>query len=118
MDEKGQIIKIDGAEIELRMETSLAPSALRAFLGATPMDAEIDAMPVPNKPLWLWTCVFLLRWYRRVRPQYIGHRCVFDPSCSRYSELSFRQHGLVMGSILTMKRLRRCKPGSGGIDVP
>ena len=118
MNEQRHVITIGGAEIELRMDSSLAPSALRAFLGTTLMDAEVDALAVPKRPLRLWACVSLLRWYRRTRPQSIGRRCVFEPSCSRYAELSFRKHGLVRGSLLTIGRLRRCKPNSGGVDVP
>jgi len=100
MDEPRYNVTTNGTEIELRMDSSLAPSALRAFLGVTPMDAEVDALAVPEKPLWLWLCVSILRWYRRIRPQYISCRCVFDPSCSRYSELSYRKYGLVRGSLL------------------
>ena len=118
MDEQRYNITINGAEIELRMDSSLAPSALRAFLGVTSMDAEVDALAVPEKPLWLRLCVSMLRWYRRIRPPYISRRCVFDPSCSRYSELSYRKYGLVRGSLLTISRLRRCRPNSGGVDIP
>ena len=116
--EKKSFVSIDGAEIELRMDSSLAPSALRAFAGVTPMDAEVDALPIPARPLWLRTCVRLLRWYRHVRPLYVSHRCVFDPSCSRYSELAFRRRGLLRGGLAALRRLQRCKPGSGGVDVP
>lgn len=117
MDNKNYI-SIDGVEIELRMDASLAPSALRAFAGMTPMDAEVDALPLPARPLWLRICIHLLRWYRRIRPLHIGHRCVFDPSCSRYSELAFRRRGLLNGCLATLRRLKRCKPGAGGVDVP
>lgn len=116
--ENNKKITINGIEIELRMDASLAPSALRAFAGMTPMDAEVDALAVPEKPLWLQTFIRLLRCYRRVRPLHVGHRCVFDPSCSRYSELAFRRHGFLNGGLATLKRLKRCKPGAGGVDVP
>jgi putative component of membrane protein insertase Oxa1/YidC/SpoIIIJ protein YidD len=116
--EKGHVILIGGNEIELRMDTALTSSALRAFVGVTPMDAEVDAMPIPVKPLWLYICILVLRSYRRIRPPCIGHRCVFDPSCSRYSELAFRRYGFIKGGLATLKRLHRCKPGIGGMDVP
>ena len=109
---------IGSAEIELNVDASLAPSVLRAFCGGTPMDFEIDAQPIPEKPLWLNLCVRSLRLYRRLRPVRIGQRCVFDPSCSRYSELAFQRNGFVKGCIATFKRLHRCKSGSGGTDVP
>lgn len=112
------LVNIDGMTIELRVDDSLAASALRAFAGRTPLDAEVDGLPVPTHPVWLRTCLRALRWYRQVRPTQIGHRCVFDPSCSRYAELAFRRHGLIRGLMASLRRLRRCKPGAGGRDVP
>lgn len=116
--EKIDKISIDGAEIELHVDASLVPSVLRTFAGSTPMDLEIDSQPIPEKPRWLNLCIRFLRWYRRLRPAHIGQRCVFDPSCSRYSELAFLRHGFFKGCLATIKRLQRCKPGSGGVDVP
>lgn len=110
--------KIGGKRIELRVEAELAASVLRAFTGLTPKDAEVDALPIPEKPFWLHICIHLLRFYRRVRPDSIGRRCVFDPSCSHYAELSFRRLGLLRGAVATLKRLKRCRPGSGGMDEP
>ena len=117
MTEK-QVISIGGKEIELRMDTTLMPSTLRAFIGKTPLDSEIEELPIPYRPLWLQLCVRLLRTYRRNRSPHIGNRCVFDPSCSHYSELAYRKHGLLRGTLKTMTRLRRCKPNAGGIDLP
>ncbi|WP_375445142.1 membrane protein insertion efficiency factor YidD [uncultured Fibrella sp.] len=60
----------------------------------------------------------LLRWYRlRISPR-LGQRCVYEPSCSRYAELAFRKHGFYTGLSLTINRLKRCKPGLGGTDIP
>lgn len=105
-------------EIELRVDSVLAPSVLRAFAGTTPLDAEVDALDVPHEPRWLHACVGLLRWYRSKRSGVIERRCVFDPSCSRYAELAFRARGFFRGSFATLDRLRRCRPGCGGVDVP
>jgi putative component of membrane protein insertase Oxa1/YidC/SpoIIIJ protein YidD len=114
-----QHITLPDREIELRLDASLSPAVLRAFLGTTPLDATVDALPVPVRPLWLRICVYLLRWYRRHAGSLgLANRCVFDPSCSRYSELSFRRSGLLKGSIATIARLSRCKPGQGGVDTP
>ena len=112
------IIKMGDDKIELIVDDSLSASVLRAFTGVTPMDAEVDALPVPANPMWLKICINLLRWYRRIRPYSVGHRCVFDPSCSRYSELAFRRLGFFRGVIASMMRLHRCRPGSGGKDIP
>lgn len=111
-------IQVDGIDIELRVDEGLAPSVIRAFAGRTPLDADVDSMDRPSGPLWLKVCIGVLRQYRRVRPTSIGVRCVCDPSCSRYAELAFRKLGFFRGLISTVKRLRRCKPGRGGMDLP
>lgn len=118
MQEQKTIIVDAATQIHLNMPESLSVSALRAFLGATPRDVEVDALPVPRRPAWLVACIRLLRFYRRVRSKKVSHRCVYDPSCSRYSELAYREHGFIRGSILTVRRLQRCRPGNGGVDVP
>ena len=112
------IVRIEGAEIELRVESSLAPSVIRAFAGVTPMDAEVDALSIPTKPIWLRICIQSLRWYREIRSHQISQRCVFDPSCSRYAELAFRHRGFSKGVLATLGRLHRCRPGAGGVDIP
>lgn len=116
--EEPHIVTIQGVEIELHVDASLVPSTLRAFVGTTPMDAEIDTLPIPAKPFWLRICVQSLRWYRRTVSPRVGQRCGFEPSCSRFSELAFRRHGFVKGLVATVRRLHRCRPGSGGVDIP
>lgn len=112
------LIQANGITIDLRVGAALAPSVLRAFAGRTGLDAEVDALDVPTRPLWLNVCVRALRWYRRSRPTRLGQRCVFDPSCSRYAELAFRRRGLWSGARFVIRRLRACRPGAGGTDLP
>ena len=49
-----------------------------------------------------------------------GRRCGFIPSCSEYSERALRKYGAVKGSVLTVRRLRRCNPRYTGprVDFP
>lgn len=115
---KASTINVDGTRIELRVDESLVPGALRAFTGTTPLDAEVDALTVPARPFWMHVCIRLLRWYRAKIVPRIGQRCVFEPSCSRYAELALRRHGLFRGGLMTFQRLYRCRPGAGGTDVP
>lgn len=111
-------LRLGEVTIELRGIDALAPGALRAFMGTTPLDADVDAMPLPTSPGWLRGALRLLRWYRtRISPR-LGNRCVYEPSCSRYAEISFRKHGLFRGLYYTARRLHRCKPGRGGVDLP
>lgn len=117
MDEP-RTVKLGDSEIEFRVDASLLPGVLRAFAGTTSRDAEVDSLQIPISPRWLNLCTRMLRWYRTKRSAAIERRCVFDPSCSRYSELAYRKLGFVGGTVATLKRLRRCRPGSGGIDLP
>lgn len=111
------IVRVNGIEIELRVGEALAPATLRSLAGSTPSDTAVDALTVPSGPLWLVFCIRVLRWYRRVISPRLGRRCVFDPSCSRYSELAFRRKGFFKGIALTLRRLQRCRPGAGGTDI-
>jgi putative component of membrane protein insertase Oxa1/YidC/SpoIIIJ protein YidD len=111
-------VHLNGVDIELRMPESLAPAVLRVFAGITPLDADIDSLPLPSSPAWRRWCVRSLRWYRQSISPRLGHRCVFEPSCSRYSELAFRNNGLLRGVFLTLHRLSRCRPGAGERDMP
>lgn len=47
-------------------------------------------------------------------------RCTFIPSCSEYSLRALRKYGAMKGSLLTIQRLRRCRPSYTGsrVDFP
>lgn len=101
---------------EFVVDESLRPSVERKLTGTTSGDAKIAALPIPSRPLLTKLSVTILRFYRQLAPQSLRNRCVFEPSCSHYSELAFRQQGLWRGLKLTALRLVRCKNGAGGID--
>ena len=43
--------------------------------------------------------------------------CKFYPSCSEYSIQALKKHGFLLGFLLTLKRIFRCRPGRhGGYD--
>jgi putative component of membrane protein insertase Oxa1/YidC/SpoIIIJ protein YidD len=115
---KPRIVEFEGTTIECHVDDLLAPSVLRAFIGTTPMDSEVDRLLVPERPGWRRIAVLSLRWYRGQIGFHLGHRCVFEPSCSRYAELAVRQHTPWRAFSLIVGRLRRCRPGSGGADLP
>jgi putative membrane protein insertion efficiency factor len=83
----------------------------------TARDLEIQNLPIPQKPVWLQITVRLIRMYQKRISPALGNRCVFDPSCSRYSEMAFRKKGFIDGLKLTIKRLKRCRPENGGVDI-
>jgi len=47
-------------------------------------------------------------------------RCRFCPTCSCYAAEALRNHGVLVGSWLTLKRIVRCNPwgGAGHDPVP
>ena len=109
-------IEIDGSTIEFDVESKDAPIVERHFYKYTKRDLEIRNKPLPNRPLWLNGVVRLIRFYQTYISQKLGNRCVFDPSCSHYSEVAFRKKGFVNGMKFTLKRLHRCRPKNGGVD--
>lgn len=103
---------------EFNVDEKIRPSVERKLTGTTKTDTEISALELPTSPLIVRLSILLLRTYRRVAPPSIRNRCVFEPSCSHYSELAIRKYGLLSGIIVTIRRLNRCKPQNGGIDLP
>lgn len=101
---------------EFVVDESVRPSVERELTGTTPGDARIAALPLPSGPFLTRLVVIALRLYRRIAPRSFRNRCVFEPSCSHYSELAFRQHGFWHGLELTVRRLIRCQASNGGID--
>lgn len=111
-------IKVNKDSFECNVEPIHMPAIERMLKGTTDSDTTIQAMSIPSYPLWLRLAVKSLRWYRhRISPK-LGGRCVFEPSCSHYAELALRKKGIFKGIVLTTKRLYRCRPGNGGIDLP
>jgi|GEM_PF-425792 len=62
----------------------------------------------------------LVRVWQTLFSAWMAPSCRFVPSCSDYAIQALREHGLWMGSWLTIRRLLRCHPfgGSGLDEVP
>jgi len=112
------IVTVGDTVIELRLPAEIGPAAIRALCGTTNHDADIDLLEIPENPTWRRRMVELIRWYRLRIGGYLGSRCVFEPSCSHYAEVVFRQYGFLRACLLTAQRLARCRPGHGGLDLP
>ena len=106
------------ADYEFNVDESLRPLVERQLTGTTPGDSKIAALPLPTENFFIRSAVRMIRLYRRLAPQRLRRRCVFEPSCSHYSELAIREYGLRRGLSLTVSRLRRCRMDGGGVDYP
>jgi putative membrane protein insertion efficiency factor len=55
--------------------------------------------------------VTLIRIYQFLVSPILGQNCRFTPTCSQYSIESLRQHGIVHGLYLSIRRIISCRPG-------
>ena len=54
---------------------------------------------------------------RSIRLLFQFSQCRFYPSCSDYFLESLKKHGLILGTLLSLKRLLKCNPlFVGGVD--
>ena len=53
-----------------------------------------------------------IRAYRLFLSPWVGMHCRFQPTCSAYALEALARHGAVRGSLLTVRRLSRCRPGA------
>lgn len=61
--------------------------------------------------------VLLLMAYRKVISPLYGDVCRYYPTCSHYGLQAIQTRGVIVGSVLTVRRLVRCHPWArGGID--
>lgn len=65
-----------------------------------------------------WLLIGLVRFYQLFISPLLGPRCRFYPTCSSYTIDALKQHGVLCGSWLALKRIGRCHPANpGGIDM-
>lgn len=64
--------------------------------------------------------IWLIRFYQAAVSPYLGSNCRYTPTCSQYGIEALKRHGLIIGGILTVKRITSCHPwgGSGYDPVP
>jgi putative membrane protein insertion efficiency factor len=62
-------------------------------------------------------CIFPIWLYQKIISPWLGPRCRFHPSCSNYCIDALKQHGMVYGLWLGLKRICKCHPfHPGGVD--
>jgi putative membrane protein insertion efficiency factor len=64
--------------------------------------------------------IVLIKFYQWFISPFFPPACRYTPTCSQYGIEAMKKHGLIKGSILTLKRISRCHPrgGSGYDPVP
>jgi len=61
--------------------------------------------------------VLILRGYRAVISPLYGDVSRYYPSCSSYALQPIQEYGLVVGTVLGIRRIARCHPwAAGGVD--
>ncbi|MBU0741141.1 membrane protein insertion efficiency factor YidD [bacterium] len=67
----------------------------------------------------MWRLPYLLvRLYQRLFSPLLPAMCRFDPTCSEYAAGSLRTHGLLRGTVLSLRRIVRCHPFNPGGNDP
>lgn len=62
--------------------------------------------------------ICFVRIYQHFAPESIRKKCRFEPSCSQYMILALEKYGTFKGLMMGIDRLKRCKIGNGGYDLP
>ena len=70
----------------------------------------------------IFLIVSLIKVYNFFISPLLGMRCRFFPTCSEYCSLALKEHGLIKGSVYSLKRITSCHPikilgGSEGVDL-
>lgn len=56
-------------------------------------------------------------WRFMLRPLFPQNACIFEPSCSHYTEEAIKEYGFLKGIMLGAWRILRCNPWNrGGFD--
>ncbi|HDT15252.1 MAG TPA: membrane protein insertion efficiency factor YidD [Firmicutes bacterium] len=60
----------------------------------------------------------IIQWYKNKISPKTGIECLFVPSCSEYTKLAVKKYGFFKGVFMGLGRIKRCRPGNGGVDYP
>ena len=61
--------------------------------------------------------IFLIKIYRYFFSPLLKNSCRYMPSCSEYAIDALKEHGILLGSYYSLKRISKCHPlGDSGYD--
>jgi len=61
----------------------------------------------------IFPLLIIIKVYQLLISPILRGNCRFLPTCSEYAIESLKSHGLIKGSILTIKRIGKCHPWGG-----
>jgi len=62
--------------------------------------------------------IALIKVYQWVVSPWLGPKCRFTPSCSRYAIEALRKYGIIRGGWMAIRRISRCHPWGGSGHDP
>lgn len=65
------------------------------------------------RKLGVYIGIGLIKIYQWFISPFFPPACRYTPTCSQYGIEAMKKHGLIKGSLLTIKRISRCHPGGG-----
>jgi len=57
--------------------------------------------------------VLLINAYKYIISPVLPNACRYNPTCSEYSVIALKKHGLLKGTYLAVKRILSCNPWGG-----
>jgi len=67
--------------------------------------------------LFIFPVIIIIKAYQLIISPILKNNCRYLPSCSEYSILAFKEHGLLIGFYYSLKRIFKCHPlGGNGYD--
>ena len=93
----------------------LLPSLLGNTITVVLLIALLSVIGLLALKVLLIVCV---RLYRLLAKPSLRNRCRYTPTCSHYMIVSLRKHILIVGLFRGLRRISRCHPPHGGIDMP
>ena len=64
--------------------------------------------------------IYLVKFYQKFISPFCSGCCRYRPTCSEYMIIALKEHGILKGTYLGIRRILRCHPwgGSGYDPVP
>lgn len=56
--------------------------------------------------------LFLIKIYQKILSPWLGTNCYYTPSCSEYTAISLKSHGIFNGIYMGIQQILQCHPWS------